>query len=79
MIIQWRDVGKIACNDIPIVFDDVKSMPAPVCLRNGKTVLESFAFSADNLGRDLIMLFVLTVLFHTIAYTALMIRVRRAK
>ncbi len=79
MIVQWRDVDYIACNDIPSVFDDFNNVSVPVCLRNGTEVLQSFAFSADNLVRDLIMMAVLTVLFHTIAYTGLMIRVRRAK
>jgi hypothetical protein len=79
MIVQWRDVDNIACNEIPTVFDGSTNLSAPVCLHNGTAVLDSFAFSADNLVRDLVMMVVLTVFFHMIAYTGLMIRVRRAK
>jgi hypothetical protein len=68
MIVQWADVQTIECSNA-----------TTVCLRTGVEVLASKSFDAAYLWRDCTMLLLLTILWHTIGYGGLLIRVNRAR
>ncbi len=67
---QWSGVDTItSCN---------ATLNTP-CISSGQQVLASLSFDSVYLWRDCALLIVLSVLWHTIGYAGLVIRVYRAR
>lgn len=58
---QWSGIENIECK-----------VANSTCPRNGKLVLEMFDFYEDRLLLDLVMLFILILLFRLLAFSALL-------